>query len=158
MEKEFDILVFEKGNVQELKELLQDGLDPNKYINLSPLIRYATYYNQPLMVKELLLFGADPDLPDKERGMTSLIHAAYKGYVEILETLLPYIKAIDYKDPIFGQTALMEAARSGELKIIKRLVQSGALLHLQNNNGYTALDLAKMRNYHEIVTFLKSLQ
>lgn len=80
------------GNVQELRRLLQNGLDPNKYVNLSPLIRYATYYNQQLLVKELLLFGANPDLPDKERGMTALINAAYKGYAEIIETLLPYSK------------------------------------------------------------------
>lgn len=158
MENEIDLLVLELGDVQELRRLLQHGLDPNKYVNLSPLIRYATNYNQPLIVKELLLSGADPDLPDKDRGMTALINAAYKGYDEIIETLLPYVNIIDQRDLVFGHTALMEAARSGELNIIKRLIQSGASLHLKNNNGLTALDIAKMRDHHEIVSLLESMQ
>lgn len=150
--------IMRDGNVLELRKELEQGLNSNIFMNNSPLIRHVAYHNQPLLVKELLNHGADPDIPDQKRGMTALIDAAYKGYIDIINLVLPYVKNIDWAESEFGHTALMEAARSGELEIVKLLVQSGCNPNLRSKEGNTALDFAKSRNYEDIINYLEPYQ
>ncbi|SDP24652.1 Ankyrin repeat-containing protein [Paenibacillus sp. yr247] len=143
------------GETLEFRKALKLGLNPNTIIKYSPLIRLATYYNQPQIVQELLLAGANPDTSDTKRGMTALIDAAYKGYKDIVDILIPFTKNINFAETVFGNTALMEASRGGELDIVKLLVGNGSDKNIVNKNRETALDLAIQKGFEDIVSFLK---
>ncbi len=81
------------NDVLGVRYLLDGGADPNgsgyhKYIDCmgatefsSPLM-IATYNNNPLLVKILLEYGADPNLAEGE-GQTSYSVARREGYTEI---------------------------------------------------------------------------
>jgi len=53
-------------------------------------------------------------------------------------------------------TLLMQASYYGYLNMVKELVYRGAVITLRNNEGMTALDLARKSKYPEVVAFLES--
>ncbi|WP_175532559.1 ankyrin repeat domain-containing protein [Paenibacillus sp. yr247] len=110
--------ILKNGEDTELIRALTSSVDPNTFIQYSPLIRLATHYNQPKLVQILLFAGANPDIGDSNRGMTALIDAAYKGYKDIVKILIPFTKNINFAETVFGHTALMGASRGGELEIV----------------------------------------
>jgi ankyrin repeat protein len=50
----------------------------------------------------------------------------------------------------------MQASYHGYLNLVKELVYRGAVMTLRNNEGMTALDLARGSNYKDVVAFLES--
>jgi len=54
----------------------------------------------------------------------------------------------------WGWTALITATFCNDPAIVKLLLRAGAKLDLQNNEGKTALDIAKEYDYQEIVELL----
>ncbi|CAL2102274.1 Ankyrin repeat protein [Tenacibaculum sp. 190130A14a] len=54
-----------------------------------------------------------------------------------------------------GLTPLMFAARYNRVDILKLLIEKGAKLKVKSDNGYTALDYAKMSKAHEAYTIIK---
>lgn len=149
--------LLKQNEILELRNVLKLGLNPNTIIVYTPLIGIATYYNKPQIVQELLLAGANPDMPDTIRGMTALIDAAYKGYLDIVKILIPFTKKINYSETVFGYTALLEASRGGELEIVKLLIENGSDKEIKGLNGETAIDLALSKGFNNIVNYLRSV-
>ena len=54
----------------------------------------------------------------------------------------------------WGLTPLITATFCNDPAIVKILIKAGAKLDLQNNEGKTALDIAKEYDYQEIVELL----
>lgn len=55
---------------------------------------------------------------------------------------------------INGDTALMQATRAGELAVVAALVQAGADLNAQNNDGNNALWFACFRDRYDLIELL----
>ncbi|TYA14685.1 hypothetical protein FRY98_03100 [Paenibacillus faecis] len=49
----------------------------------------------------------------------------------------------------------MEAARAGKLEIVRLLIEHGADKAIRNKEGSTAIELAKAKDYNDIVDFLR---
>ncbi|VDB96744.1 unnamed protein product [Peniophora sp. CBMAI 1063] len=63
---------------------------------------------------------------------------------------------VNWVNPASGQSPLQVAAINGSLKCVKRLLQAGALVHLRDIMGHTALFYAARQNHEEIVSVLLS--
>ena len=107
----------ENNNVNEVKALLDDGIDPSG--------------------KSAFRSGRSPDLP--------LLQAISVGNKEIVELLID--RGVDVNDKISfqGGTALHEAARQHRKEIIELLISKGADVNAQSNDdffGITPVDSA----------------
>ncbi len=87
-------------------------------------------------VERLVREGADPDC------IGAIHQASAAGKTDILSVLLNHnadtIHLLDYG----RQTALHYAARHGRQDVVKLLVEKGAEVEAQNDNGQTALHCA----------------
>ena len=108
----------------------------------------AALFGKLNKVKQLLNEGADPNAIT-ECGKSPLMLAAMYGHKAAIETLLdagadPNLQGDEEFDE--GQTALMYIASSffasNRAEVIKFLVERGADVNIQNNEGETALMLA----------------
>lgn len=85
------------------------------------------------------------------------IHAA--TLIGDLETIKQHIQAgtdLNQKEPAVGSTPLISAAVFGRTEIAKALIEAGADVNLQNNEGSTALHTAAFVGRLEIVELLLS--
>lgn len=83
------------------------------------------------------------------------IHAA--TLMGDLETIQQHIQAgsdLNEKEPAVGSTPLISAAVFGQTEIAKALIEAGADVNLQNNEGSTALHTAAFVGRLEIVELL----
>ena len=89
---------------------------------------------------------------------TPLTYAIRKGYTDIVKQLLCAGVDVNYRRTFTENmhdeaTPLMIAAKYGHFNICKLLLNSGAKLHLCQDNHITALDNAVMGNNDRIVSF-----
>lgn len=125
----------------------------------SPFL-YAGAAGQLEIVKLCLKAGADYKVFNRYNG-TALIPACEKGHVAVVEELLK-----DKSYPIdhinrLGWTALLEAVILSDggpkhVKIVQLLVAAGANLNIKDNDGATALEHAKKKNFKEIIDILEN--
>lgn len=111
-------------------------------------------------IKKLLKNGADPNITDYG-NISPLMHAASNGHIKTVELLLQYKANPNIKD-YKGYTAIMapsdsELPSENHLIIIPMLVNARANLNEMNNNGDTALSIAKKRNLKNIILKLEEL-
>ena len=129
----FDIV--EKGDTQELRTLIVQGIDVNtrniKQELKTPLI-IASACGNTRIVKILILAGADVNAKDKNKS-TALIEAAANGHIEIVKILIEANAEINSKNSD-GETALQKALLNGHNEIIKILKEAGAISNL--SEGY----------------------
>ncbi|KAH9877542.1 hypothetical protein IAQ61_002909 [Plenodomus lingam] len=87
---------------------------------------------------------------------TPLLWALFIQSPKTVETLLSTRRVqIDRQDDV-GRTALMWAASYGYLDVVQLLVSWGANLHITNQKGQTAADVAKSQEHMEVWEFLKT--
>jgi len=93
-------------------------------------------------------------------NFTALHHAARKGHVGVVNTLLTYVQGarkmlnIDAKTKS-GWTPLMLAADRGRTAVVKLLLELGANPALTTNDDKTAEDLAKEQGHTECAKLLE---
>jgi len=93
-------------------------------------------------------------------NFTALHHAARKGHVGVVNTLLTYVQGarkmlnIDAKTKS-GWTPLMLAADRGRTAVVKLLLELGANPALTTNDDKTAEDLAKEQGHTDCAKLLE---
>jgi uncharacterized protein len=105
-------------------------------------------------VEMLLDQGISLDIRDsKER--TLLMWAAEGARADLVEALVKRGADLDAVDADEGETALMTTSYSDHLvEVAKLLVTNGAAVQLRNDNGLTALEIAREMGATEVADFL----
>ncbi len=106
----------------------------------------AAFKQNKAVVQALIALEAEVNRP----GWTALHYAASVGANEIVQLLLEASAYIDAESPN-QTTALMMAARGGHILTVKLLLDEGADATLKNDQGMSAIDLARKFNHSDIV-------
>ncbi|XP_022763858.1 ankyrin repeat domain-containing protein 2A-like [Durio zibethinus] len=104
-------------------------------------------------LKTALASGADKDEEDSE-GRTALHFACGYGEVKCAQILLEDGATVDALDKN-KNTALHYAAGYGRKDCVALLLENGAAVTLQNMDGKTPIDVAKLNNQHEVLKLLE---
>lgn len=140
----------------------------------TPLFRAAANGDR-LMVEVLIEMGANPTISEFEPGCRSamdvardkghndivkileqgeaVLHAARRGELELLESLLNRGATMNFSDQ-YGLTALHMAAIKGKKDAVLILLEYGADLECQDGEGHTPLHLAVEGGSFETVELL----
>jgi hypothetical protein len=106
-------------------------------------------------VEHLLAVGASPSVPFTRRKLTAVMACARAGNEKILDTLLvaaPLAVNVKTRD---GDTALHKAFEEQRIKAAGLLLRAGADPHIQNEDGVSAMGIARFRcpeEYQELVS------
>ncbi|TKY49875.1 Ankyrin repeat domain-containing protein 2 [Spatholobus suberectus] len=104
-------------------------------------------------LKNALASGADKDEEDSE-GRTALHFACGYGEVKCAQVLLEAGAKVDALDKN-KNTALHYAAGYGRKDCVALLLENGAAVTLQNMDGKTPIDVAKLNNQNEVLKLLE---
>lgn len=151
------VIVARSGKLAEVRKLLDEGANVNGRFGGkgdTPLLG-AVSFGQTEVVRLLLTRGADVNATFAEGGGTALDMAAYKGNAEIAKVLLEAGADPNIRDARYGWTPLHAAAKRGNAEIVQLLISHGADINARNNDGNTALYVAKVEGREEIVAMLK---
>ncbi len=142
-----------KGKTKTVLRLIKEGSNVNKKEHEYPLI-YASQNGHLKIVQALINAGANANVKDRN-NVTPLILASQNGHLEIVQILIAAGADVNIKVTSDGSTALMRAAYWGHPKIAKTLITAGANINTKNNNGITALTLAKHRKHQKVVDIIE---
>jgi ankyrin repeat protein/transcriptional regulator with XRE-family HTH domain len=156
---------------KEFKTIKSKKYDPEVDINFidtetgyTPLIQAIRFKNIDVikyLIKEYQI-SLDLDCPDKHKYfLTPLSHTAQMQNLEIMKLLVEAGAEIDAgsrgdrsKETNTGNTPLMICAWHGFFDGVEYLVEQGACLNQQDDNGFTALTKACIKSYPKIVSLL----
>lgn len=149
-----------KGDERTVNLLLSVGgnLDINKPDDSgwTPLM-IAANEGHTTIVKTLLAAGAQVGMTDCD-GWTPLLVAAQNGHTKTVQKLLKACVRegvnIDEAQAKDGWTPLLFATRFGRKATVRALLESGANVHIANNNGRTPLFIASSCGHNDIVEIL----
>ena len=77
-----------EGHAAVIQRLLEAGEDAKTVLNGEPVLMMVARAGNPDAVRALLLYGADPNVTESERGQTPLMHAAAAGNVDVIKVLI----------------------------------------------------------------------
>lgn len=142
------ILALREGHPAVASLLMKaPGIDLEaKARNGDTALMIAAYKSNKAAVQMLLALDAQVN----QVGWTALHYAATVGANDIVQLLLDASAYIDAESPN-QTTPLMMAARGGHILTVKLLLDEGADATLKNNQGLSALDLAKKFDHTDIV-------
>lgn len=149
--------VFELGNIELVKDLLEQGVDPNvpDGNGMTPLSHIAIS-GREMVAKELLAGGVDPNFR-VENGRTPLFWSALcdtKGSCAVVNMLLSAGADPNLEDN-HGQTPLFLAAQYGHYALAQILLAKGVQTHLEDEKGNTPSSLAKSKGHIKIYRLLE---
>ena len=119
------------------KEARQSGYSP---------IQTAALDNNIIWLDKLLAQGADINDKSKNGSLLMLCLANSNLRTQMLEHLLSRKADVNLADDKSGKTPLMIACQTQPLEVVKKLVQSGALVNQRDFAGDTPLHFAMSRN------------
>jgi len=149
------------GNVEKIKQLLDEGADVNyaTSLGITPLLEACTH-NRPAAVKILLERGANPNLASK-LGMTPLAGAVVLGDLESTRILLDHGADVNatVRLTVPGQqsnelTVVRMVAQKGDLPLLELLIQKGANVNHRDRHGQTPLMAAIWTGKLDVVKLL----
>ncbi|GAB4580641.1 MAG: hypothetical protein Fur0022_33830 [Anaerolineales bacterium] len=139
-----------QGNSNLVRELLQQGVDPNAPDHTGETaLTWAAYLGHTGVVKDLLAAGAAREVTGQFLSAPPLLLAAQGGHRGIV-ALLVVLSDVNARNA-HGQTALMLALEPSNnfpkpqpriLKLLETLLHAGAEIDLQDHQGHTALMIA----------------
>ncbi len=147
------------GNVIAVKKLLAKGADPNwvDHYGLNPIPLAALEGNLEILQ---ILVDAGGRL-DTSEGANALVLAASHGNLDMVRYLVENGADINRRGcrqeiwPIVkDNSSLMEAAKNGHVQVVEYLLQHKAYTKFYNEDGKTALDLAREGGHSQIVSLL----
>ncbi len=168
-----------KGKENRVKSLLKRGVHPDTSDEFGdrPLIAAVRHSNIPL-IRLLLSSGANVNKRGR-RGETALIEAAQRGHEQIVKILLNHRADKNRRDQrgktardyaverghrhivhMLGggghvqQTDLLHAASNGNTERVKKLLERGYRVNMQDSRGFTALMYAANNGHLETVKVL----
>lgn len=123
--------------------------------NLGPQLWQACEDDDLQEVRRLLKDGADLNsgYAADERGDTPLHIAAYKGFLDIVKTLITHGAHIEVKN-FEKLTPLFLACRTGQKNVVEYLLEKGANVNTRGRIGGTILAMACHKDYPEIAIVL----
>lgn len=142
------ILALREGHASVASLLMKTpGIDLEaKARNGDTALMIAAFTKNKAAVEMLLSLDAQVN----RVGWTALHYASTVGANDIVKLLLDASAYIDAESPNLT-TPLMMAARGGHILTVKLLLDEGADATLKNDQGLSALDLAKKFNHADIV-------
>lgn len=155
------------SNAETVKLLLSYGPDINyqdKYGNntLTRALDNYDYYEE--IVPLLLEAGADPNSKVGSPGKINFVALSKITFLalnskdnkdyQIIEMFLSH-GADPNQAPKTGTTPLMSAAYKGNVELVKLFLKYGADPSLKNKQGKNALDMAKKKNYQQVINLLQ---
>jgi ankyrin repeat protein len=144
----------ERGELQNVRNLLTSGVS----IEHDKLGETALIFAAKAGQAEVLEFLVGENANIEARGSidywTALIHAASKGHLDCVSSLIKAGANINYHAHS-GTTALCEAAYNGHLSCVRSLVEAGAEINAPGDGGATAIEEAKKQGHSKIVDFLE---
>jgi ankyrin repeat protein len=166
------------GDTEKLNEALNNGVDVNAKSSELPYgwtaLHHAIENGHSEIAKMLLDAGADVNATIEEReytphydnsdyvsgyqydGMSVIRMAYFNNRIEILKML--FEKGADVNTTIdnVNNTFLHIASLRGKLEMVKMLLDAGADVNAKNDDGETAIDLAKSQWQTEVIKLLES--
>ena len=126
-------------------EFSDDGFTP---------LSLAAYFGNEDVVRNLLLSGADPNIPSKNGFSVYPIHSAVaSNYTMIAKMLLEAGADINVVQQS-GATPLHSAAHNGNIELLIVLLEAGAIVDAKMEDGKTAADKAFEKGFLEIAKIL----
>ena len=134
---------------------LVNGGPPNaRDYNGVPAIVAAAEIGDAGMIKELLKYGANPDLATRDTGMTALMNGAARGNILVIAVLATNDADMDVQDNL-GETALIKAVKEGHREVIRHLIDAGADIHITDYSGYSAYDHGMRSRDYRVKSLIK---
>ena len=92
------------------------------------------------IVSALLELGADANMVNADENI-SLWFACFSNQLDIIDLLIPSTGNINHRN-INGATCLSYAASTGKYDIVKKLVEAGADVSIETDDGFSAIELS----------------
>ena len=89
---------------------------------------------------------------------TASVSSVFDGMANVVGVILDKSSLQVDQQGITGNSLLMWAAYFGQTAIVKNLIKRNANALLKNNDGDTAITLARKQGYSDIVTLLRTYQ
>ena len=149
----------EKGNLESVKKLLENGEDPNSTdIWGHTALMSAAWSGRKEVIEVLLSNGAALDVKGPS-GMTAFLYAVNKGHTSTVKQLILKGAPVNLPGPS-GITPLHFAAGDGNANLVTLLLKNGADTHVRtsskNGIGNTPLFWAASSGHSEVVRILIS--
>lgn len=142
----------EAGCSTTIRQLVDHGMNPNTMGDHGRLPIHCTLDNDCFGAFETLIeLGADMDF----EGASVFHEAIINGCVNIVDLVLQrHWVDLEHRTTDKGITAIHLAVMWKNTAIISRLLEAGADINAQDNDGYTALDYVDNGTNKDIVSFL----
>lgn len=127
--------------------------NPGEFRDIDNDLCAAAAKGDPEILDDLLTMGADPNAVDS-LGVSALAHAVLAKKPQTVESLLKAGAKINNQG-LFGVTPLMLAANTNSGEIFKTLLQNGGDPFLENDDGESAISIAKRKGYDEITVIIQ---
>ncbi|KAF2117391.1 ankyrin repeat-containing domain protein [Lophiotrema nucula] len=143
-------MALDVGSTSIASRLLEFGANVHKpcgssFCTLIEAIKKGHVDIARLLVEE---YAADEDIPRTNELGENVLHVVGRTLIhdeKLIDLLLGFGLDVNAEDKS-GSTPLHYAARVGNILVVKKLLDLGATIHLQNHAGKTPLDLAQSRH------------
>ena len=147
------------GDVQTVGVLLDANANPGVQMKVLGVfsvrpLTFAAFSGDSAMVEYLIGRGANPNDVD-ENGISALGWATLGNHSDTVEVLLKRGAQVNHADN-YEMTPLLYAASIdfGDTVVLEKLIAAGADLKLKNQQGLTALEVAKTYHHQSLAKLL----
>ena len=155
----FDPLInaIENGHPEIVLALLDGGMNVNRIVQSASPLSAAIRREDAFLAAQLIDRGADVNLQKSRTGTTPLLEAINLGMISMVKILLERQAdpkqhgTINRNQPKFP---LLLAAEEGYVDIGQLLLQHGASVNMQDDDGFSAFHGAAGHSHHEFIKML----